>query len=85
MKLLFLCYIFSLCISLTNAYIFGLYDDHVRQSYHGIRSQRGVLKNAFKGAVVGALGNKALGGSVKKGAMLGAATGVGMSFLRKKQ
>uniref|UniRef100_A0A914YH97 Glycine zipper 2TM domain-containing protein n=1 Tax=Panagrolaimus superbus TaxID=310955 RepID=A0A914YH97_9BILA len=57
--------------------------------YHGIRAERGAIKNAIKGAVVGAgagaIAHAATGhGSAKKGAALGAVANTAKHALSDK-
>uniref|UniRef100_A0AC34G1I3 Glycine zipper 2TM domain-containing protein n=1 Tax=Panagrolaimus sp. ES5 TaxID=591445 RepID=A0AC34G1I3_9BILA len=48
------------------------------------RNKRGYVTSSLKGALVGALANKALGGSAKKGAMVGAAAGGLVKYMRRR-
>uniref|UniRef100_A0A914YEG8 Glycine zipper 2TM domain-containing protein n=1 Tax=Panagrolaimus superbus TaxID=310955 RepID=A0A914YEG8_9BILA len=48
------------------------------------RNKRGYLTSSLKGAIVGGIANKALGGSAKKGALVGAAAGGLIKYIKRK-
>uniref|UniRef100_A0A914PGU2 Glycine zipper 2TM domain-containing protein n=1 Tax=Panagrolaimus davidi TaxID=227884 RepID=A0A914PGU2_9BILA len=48
------------------------------------REKRGVVTSSLKGAIVGAIANKALGGSAKKGALVGAAAGGIYKYMKRR-
>uniref|UniRef100_A0A914Q0U5 Glycine zipper 2TM domain-containing protein n=1 Tax=Panagrolaimus davidi TaxID=227884 RepID=A0A914Q0U5_9BILA len=83
MEVKILCCVLIVILAISIPNIYALDETELNPKFR-IRAERGVIKDALKGAVVGAVGSKVMGGSAKTGAVAGAAGGAALGATKSK-